>query len=670
MVGKLQRVVSSCVALRNEILQREELRSIMNSYMMELSHALEEDLEAYLGRCEREATKSVSAAMKDLQDRVLQPTTSLDSDRLANNTELNSISIIPKLFEFSRDKPFLHSPDRLFLEEKALAEHSLETSSGAELEQLKAFKTRAVAYIKSFNSWNHSKLYKWCKHNKKGRVEEIHGSVMKLFPLLHGPVELIGQGQLKQKLQQQLPKDAKSTRYSHRKSRRGTTIDQSSNMDYMKKSLMEEAQRKISEIASKKSDVLYGPVAKTSQISLSDRETRVNLQHSRHANELGRETMKEDDDSSLESTEKPDQDPTNFEPHQYRRHTSLNAYGQSADKSHHFRKDGKCFLYVTQLNLSAHSALSARQVLRTLQCVSATSAIASVSQISSVLKKAMEESSPGVGVYSSDEARTINALENNLSIEEHVGSFTATCDTNFLHARGAMESWIGQNVGNGYATFKGALLDLLSSKQLNFAAEEGRPADAAEQEDGLPDHLSSTQNEDHLLSSDGFNSKHADQVSTLNSDPGAAADSDVDLTRRILSTIENNINAFVSNNSDLFGDDDDDDDDRYPVEMEATSLQRSDLDFKIVPSVVRSALRNSESKSSKVSVKSTTAEHVSKLVHGGSMLSHRSSYHISANSKKLHSMELVLKGKMFTADSIWEQDHSQLGIVLRHYTNK
>jgi len=493
---------------------------------------------------------------------------------------------------------------------------------------------------------------------------------MKLFPLLHGPVELIGQGQLKQKLQQQLPKDAKSTRYSHRKSRRGTTIDQSSNMDYMKKSLMEEAQRKISEIASKKSDVLYGPVAKTSQISLSDRETRVNLQHSRHANELGRETMKEDDDSSLESTEKPDQDPTNFEPHQYRRHTSLNAYGQSADKSHHFRKDGKCFLYVTQLNLSAHSALSARQVLRTLQCVSATSAIASVSQISSVLKKAMEESSPGVGVYSSDEARTINALENNLSIEEHVGSFTATCDTNFLHARGAMESWIGQNVGNGYATFKGALLDLLSSKQLNFAAEEGRPADAAEQEDGLPDHLSSTQNEDHLLSSDGFNSKHADQVSTLNSDPGAAADSDVDLTRRILSTIENNINAFVSNNSDLFGDDDDDDDDRYPVEMEATSLQRSDLDFKIVPSVVRSALRNSESKSSKVSVKSTTAEHVSKLVHGGSMLSHRSSYHISANSKKLHSMELVLKGKMFTADSIWEQDHSQLGIVLRHYTNK
>lgn len=681
MVGKLQRVVSSCVALRNEIIQREELRSTMNSYMMELSHALEEDLEAYLGRCEREATKSVSAAMKDLQAREVQPSTSLDNDRLANNTELNSISIIPKLFEFSRDKPFLHGPDRLSLEEKALAEHSLETSSAAELEQLKAFKTRAVAHIKSFNSWNYSKLYKWCKHNKKGSVEDIHGSVMKLFPILHGPVELIGQGQLKQV---QLPKEAKSTRNSNRKSRRATTIgdSSSSNFDYMKKSMVEEAQRKISEIASKKSDVLYGPVAKTSQISLSDRETRINLQHSsRVVNELGRDSMKEDDDTSLETEEsnaRLEQEPTNSEPHQYRRHTSLNAYGQSADQSHHFRKGGKCFLYVTLLNLSAHSALSARQVLRTLQSVSAATAADSVSQISTVLTKALAESSAGSGANKSSERmssvdgssnRTIDALED-ISTEEHKKIFTSTCDANFLKARGAVESWIGQNVGNGYETFKGALLDLLSSKQLDFATE-GSPLDAAaaEQQGAMFDHQSSMKNQEgQLLSSDGFNSK-VDKLSSLNSNPGrvTAADNEADLSRRILSTIENNINAFVSNNNDLFGEDED----RYPAEtMDTTSLHRSDVDFRIVPSVAGSVTARKSTDSEAKSRKASTAEHVSKLVHGDSMLSHRASYHISSNSKKLHSMELALKGKLFTADFIWEQDHVQLGIVMRHYTNK
>jgi hypothetical protein len=689
MVGKLQRVVSSCMALRNEIIQREELRSTMNSYMMELSHALEEDLEAYLGRCEREATKSVSAAMKDLQAREVQPSTSTDNDRLANNTELNSISIIPKLFEFSRDKPFLHGPDRLSLEEKALAEHNLETSSGAELEQLKAFKTRAVEYIKSFNSWNYSKLYKWCKHNKKGNVEDIHGSVMKLFPLLHGPVELIGHGQLQQ---EQLPREAKNTRSSNRKSRRATTIgdSSSSNFDYMKKNMVEEAQRKINEIASKKSDVLYGPVsvAKTSQISLSDRETRINLQHNRVVTELGRDTMKEDDDTSLETEEgnvngRLEQEPTNSEPHQYRRHTSLNAYGQSADQSHHFRKDGKCFLYVSLLNLSAHSALSARQVLRTLQSVSAASAADSVSQISGVLTKALAESSLGPGAIQSsggmpsiDGNRTIDTLEE-IATEKHVGSFTSTCDINFLNARGAVESWIGQNVANGYTTFKGALLDLLSSKQLDFAAE-GResPLDAAADQQGkaLPEHKSSMQNEEQLLSSYGFNSNDVDKLSSLNSDPGkvTAADSEAGLSRRIISTIENNINAFVSNNNDLFGEDEDrwDPDPAEMTDTAAASVHRSDLNFRIVSSVAGSSVARKSIGSEAKSGKSSTAEHVSKLVHGGSMLSHRTSYHISSNSKKLHSMELALKGKLFTADFIWEQDHLQLGIVMRHYTNK
>lgn len=676
MVGKLQRVVSSCMALRNEIIQREELRSTMNSYMMELSHALEEDLEAYLGRCEREATKSVSAAMKDLQAREVQPSTSVDNDRLANNTELNSISIIPKLFEFSRDKPFLHGQDRLSLEEKALAEHSLETSSGPELEQLKAFKTRAVGYIKSFNSWNYSKLYKWCKHNKKGNVEDIHGSVMKLFPLLHGPVELIGQDHLQQ---MQLPRETKSPRSSNRKSRRATTMgdSSSSNFDYMKKNMVEEAQRKISEIASKKSDVLYGPVAKTSQISLSDRETRINLQHNRAVNDLGRDTMKEDDDTSLDTEDgngRLEQEPTSSEPHQYRRHTSLNAYGQSADQSHHFRKDGNCFLYVTLLNLSAHSALSARQVLRTLQSVSAASAADSVSQISSVLTKALAESSSGSvanqssgGMSSIDgNNRTIDALED-IATEEHIGSLTSTSDANFLNARGAVESWIGQNVANGYATFKGALLDLLSSKQLDFAAE-GSPLDIAAEQKGN-DHKSSMKDEEQLLSSYGFNS-NVDKLSSLNSDPGkvTAADSEADLSKRMLSTIENNINAFVSNNNDLFGEDED----RWdPAKMiDATSVHKSDLNFRIVSSVAGSSVARKSIDSEAKSGKTSTAEHVSKLVHGGSMLSHRSLYHISSNSKKLHSMELALKGKMFTADFIWEQDHLQLGIVMRHYINK
>lgn len=680
MVGKLQRVVSSCVALRNEIIQREELRSTMNSYMMELSHALEEDLEAYLSRCEREATKSVSSAMKDLQAREVQPSTSLDNDRLANNTELNSISILPKLFEemfLHIDKPsltLLRGPDhRLALEEKALAEHSLETTgSSAELEELKAFKTQAVAYIKSFNSWNYSKLYKWCKHNKKGSsVEDIHGSVMKLFPLLHGPVELIGQGQLRH---EQLPKESKSTRTSNRKSRRATTIgdSSSSNFDYMKKSMVEEAQRKISEIASKKSDVLYGPVAKTSQISLSDRETRISLQSNR--------VVKEDDDTTLDTDEgngRLEQEPTTSEPHQYRRHTSLNTYGQSADQSHHFRKDGKCFLYVTLLNLSAHSALSARQVLRTLQSVSAANAADSVSQISSVLTKALAESSSV-----DDNNRTIDAMED-IATEEHVGSFASTCDANFLNARSAVESWIGQNVGNGYATFKAALLDLLSSKQLDFAAEGSSLNAATEQQQGgaaaVSDQQSSMmQNGEQVLSSDGFNSNtNANKLSSLNSDPGrgTAADIDSDLSRRILSTIENNINAFVSNNNDLFGEDDD----QYPAEMmktidATTSLHRStDHDFRIVPSIAGSSSSSLARRSIDSEVKSrkaSTAEHVSKLVHGGSMLSNRSSYHISSNSKKLHSMELALKGKLFTADFIWEQDHSQLGIVMRHYTNK
>jgi len=230
-----------------------------------------------------------------------------------------------------------------------------------------------------------------------------------------------------------------------------------------------------------------------------------------------------------------------------------------------------------------------------------------------------------------------------------------------------VESWIGQNVANGYATFKGALLDLLSSKQLDFAAE-GSPLDIAAEQKGN-DHKSSMKDEEQLLSSYGFNS-NVDKLSSLNSDPGkvTAADSEADLSKRMLSTIENNINAFVSNNNDLFGEDED----RWdPAKMiDATSVHRSDLNFRIVSSVAGSSVARKSIDSEAKSGKTSTAEHVSKLVHGGSMLSHRSSYHISSNSKKLHSMELALKGKMFTADFIWEQDHLQLGIVMRHYINK
>jgi hypothetical protein len=262
--------------------------------------------------------------------------------------------------------------------------------------------------------------------------------------------------------------------------------------------------------------------------------------------------------------------------------------------------------------------------------------------------------------------RTIDALED-IATEEHVGSFTSTSDANFLNARGAVESWIGQNVANGYATFKGALLDLLSSKQLDFAAE-GSPLDIAAEQKGN-DHKSSMKDEEQLLSSYGFNS-NVDKLSSLNSDPGkvTAADSEADLSKRMLSTIENNINAFVSNNNDLFGEDED----RWdPAKMiDATSVHRSDLNFRIVSSVAGSSVARKSIDSEAKSGKTSTAEHVSKLVHGGSMLSHRSSYHISSNSKKLHSMELALKGKMFTADFIWEQDHLQLGIVMRHYINK
>lgn len=394
--------------------------------MMELSNALEEDLKSALDVCENEATKPTGVTVADLRRAVEtgflhadgasshskstaftaeeEVTTKEQSakgkaaggalpakvvqSKTEKNTLLNGVSKLPLLVQkaepaqnsenASRDRPF----DNVYA-------------------QLPQYDAAAIAYVRSFDAPKRSKVWKWCKQS----APEVSKSIQSVFPTVKGPVELVQDGpgppigSPKSPLTLKSPATPEFRRRAGHSSKKTINGRIQTSVDYF----VRDRNQSVGSAGMLPSFLGDKPGSPTEsaedarrralKFMLNDRETHydllsrevvdaVTLMQMEQARALAAAKRKRD--AELTDPKMAASGPSELDVHQYRTHQLLSAdYSGRDSPSGTVNPEEEYSLYVSLPEMSAHSALTARQAVRLMQSTSANITLQTVSKVKS-----------------------------------------------------------------------------------------------------------------------------------------------------------------------------------------------------------------------------------------------------------------------------------------------
>jgi len=393
--------------------------------MMELSNALEEDLKSALDVCENEATKPTSVTVADLRRAV--ETGFLHADGASSHSKSTAFTaeeeVVTKEQSAKGKAAVAASPAKAVqtkTEKNTLlngvsklpllvqkAEPTAKNSENAPRDrpfdnvyaQLPQYDAAAIAYVRSFDAPKRSKVWKWCKQS----APEVSKSVQSVFPTVKGPVELVQDGpgapigSPKSPLALKSPATPEFRRRAGHSSKKTINGRIQTSVDYFVRD-RNQSVGSAGMLPSFMGDKPGSPTESAEdarrralKFMLNDRETHydllsrevvdaVTLMQMEQARALAAAKRKRD--AELSDPKASASGPSELDVHQYRTHQLLSAdYSGRDSPSGTVNPEEEYSLYVSLPEMSAHSALTARQAVRLMQSTSANISLQTVSKV-------------------------------------------------------------------------------------------------------------------------------------------------------------------------------------------------------------------------------------------------------------------------------------------------